>query len=545
MLADPTFEQLLAEADQLAQANQWMPAHHCLIRAQALQPAHAGIANGLGTCLLRAGQPAEARAHFEQAAQLAPTQPEALNNLGVACVLSGDWQRAEQAYQGALALDPDHQPAWRNLAQLRLQQERFDEGVAMLASVVQAHPDDVEALLLLAGCYEQGDQAESALALYRRVLAVEAANPTATAAISRLAPAPSPKTALLKAHAAKLSGFRARPAANKPASIVFYCADEASAGVRVGVPAAALAAGGWRVKVPARYEPDDLQQHDLVVILRPNVNSGLMDVLTAATQAGKRVIVDLDEDFLAMPPEHPGYKTIGPGSPEACQRLERALATADLVTVPTLVLAERYEGRAKRLAIVPSGWSRSNRLWDKPAPHRRTINIGWAGTPTHGADVALVRRDLIRLLRDVPETQLVIAGDPEVYAAFSAVPETRRLYVPMMAFADYPYTLAYFDILLAPLRDTSFNRAKSDLKLLEAGIRRIPWVASDVPAYRAWGEGGLLATTDWLGPLGRLATDAQLRTTLGEAGRGKADTREARAIAAAWRAAVEPLLPKG
>ena len=36
---------------------------------------------------------------------------------------------------------------------------------------------------------------------------------------------------------------------------MFYCADEASAGVRVGVPAEALAAAGWRVKVPARYEP--------------------------------------------------------------------------------------------------------------------------------------------------------------------------------------------------------------------------------------------------------------------------------------------------
>jgi Flp pilus assembly protein TadD/glycosyltransferase involved in cell wall biosynthesis len=549
---------LLTQADTLAQAGQWVEAFEHLTQAHALRPRHTGTVNGLGTCLLRLGRPLEARPYFQQASELAPTQPEAQNNLGVAFASSGDGALAEAAYQCALALDPDHQPAWRNLAQLRLQQGQWGEGAMMLAAVVQAHPDDIEALILLAGCYEQGEQPDSARFLYQRVLSADPHNSTAATALGRLAlapvapapAAPTPTAPAKTTHVAKLAAFRARPpvapaAAAPVTSVVFYCTNEVSAGIRVGVPAEGLRAAGWTVKVPARFDPADLQAPDLVVLLRPNLSAGLMDVLAAATRAGRRVVVDLDDDFYGMLSDHPGYAAVGPGNPEAMRRLEQALAAADLVTVATPVLAERYGPLARRVAVIPNGWSHSNPLWDKPTPLRRTVNVGWAGTPTHSQDLTLVRRDLIRLMREVPEVQLVVAGDPDLFAAFSAIPETRRMFVPMMPFADYPSTLAYFDILIAPLRDTAFNRAKSDIKLLEAGIRRIPWVASDLPAYHAWGEGGLLVTGDWHTALAQLTADPALRATLGAAGRAKAETREAGAITAVWRAAMAPLLAPG
>jgi len=190
MIADPVFDTLLTQADTLAQAGLWVEAFEHLTQAHALRPRHTGTVNGLGTCLLRLGRPLEARPYFQQASELAPTQPEAQNNLGVAFASSGDGALAEAAYQCALALDPDHQPAWRNLAQLRLQQGQWGEGAMMLAAVVQAHPDDIEALILLAGCYEQGEQPDSARFLYQRVLSADPHNSTAATALGRLALAP-------------------------------------------------------------------------------------------------------------------------------------------------------------------------------------------------------------------------------------------------------------------------------------------------------------------------------------------------------------------
>jgi len=240
------------------------------------------------------------------------------------------------------------------------------------------------------------------------------------------------------------------------------------------------------------------------------------------------VILDLDDDFRNIPVDHPGYPYVGPGNPAILSQLEAAISMADVLTVATPVLADRYASMAHKVAVIPNGWSRSNPLWDKPSPPHRTINIGWAGTATHRQDMALVRREIVRLMRELPQVQLVIGGDYAVYEAFNAIPETRRLFLPMTTFEDYPFMLSHFDILLAPLRNNVFNQAKSDIKLLEAGIRRIPWVASPVEAYRAWGAGGVLAETegDWYTALKTLVDDAGLRRELGEAGRNLAEKRE-------------------
>ena len=138
----------------------------------------------------------------------------------------------------------------------------------------------------------------------------------------------------------------------------------------------------------------------------------------------------------------------------------------------------------------------------------------------------------------MPEVLLVLGGSPAAFSAFDELPELRRLFLPRVLFDDYPFMLAHIDVLLAPVRDTMFNQAKSDVKLVEAGIRRIPWVASSNPAYTAWGIGGLWADKpgEWLEALRRLVSDAVLRQTLGQAGRQKAETRESARLAELWQA---------
>jgi hypothetical protein len=90
--------------------------------------------------------------------------------------------------------------------------------------------------------------------------------------------------------------------------------------------------------------------------------------------------------------------------------------------------------------------------------------------------------------------------------------------------SDYPAFVASFqqqrfDIALAPLRDSPFNRAKSGLKFLEYAAIGAAGIFSDVPAYAGVvepGVSGLLARTadDWQAALGRLIEDAELRLRL-------------------------------
>ncbi len=319
--------------------------------------------------------------------------------------------------------------------------------------------------------------------------------------------------------------------------MAFYGPGEFSDGVRLLVPATGLSQAGYRVKLTRTPEPADVNDYDVFVFERPQASASLLEALAACRQAGKRVVVDLDEDDHHLPADHPRYAELGPGHPAALKTLEAALAQADLLTVASPVLAERYQALARRVVVVPGGWLRTNALWDKPAPRRDTLNIGWIGGQSDIADLNAIRADILQLVRQTPNVLLVLGGDPAAFDLFDTLPELRRLFLPMLSFDDYPFMLAHCDILLAPLRDTPFNQAKSDLKLLEAGLRRIPWVASPRPAYVAWAEGGLLADQpgEWLTALKRLTGEAALRQTLGAAGRHKAETRESAPLSKLWQ----------
>ena len=563
-MPEPTFDQLLIQADASAQAAQWQAALDDLSLAHAIRPSHAGVVSGLGTCLLQLGQPAQALPYFRQAADLEPASPDAQNNLAVAYMLAGELSLAERACRQALTRDADHLPAWRNLALACLRQGRAQEGVSILGAIVKTHPADIESLLVLASCYARGGELKSARFLYARVLQLQPGQAEAAAALSALDPpteAPRPAASHLArqehvAKLARLTRLRLASAPNAPVapaatptlqtlpSVAFYGPNEVSLGVRVGVPASALHQAGHRVTAGLLSSTGPLGGYDVYVFSRPQLLVNVLQHMAVRHQSGGRVVVDLDDDFHHLPPDHPGYREVGPGNPASLRVLEQALGLADLLVVATPLLAERYAPYARRVAVLPNGWSAANPLWNRSPARRATVNIGWAGTMTHRTDFGLVRSALVRLARELPQVQVVIGGDPAIYESLSALPEPRRLFLPMASFEDYPYLLSYFDILVAPLSDNPFNQAKSDIKLLEAGVRRIPWVASPRAAYQAWAEGGLLAESadEWHTALRHLVTDVAARRALGEAGRAKAETRESQQLCRAWQDALTTLM---
>jgi Flp pilus assembly protein TadD len=533
------FDTLLTEADACAQRGAWHEAFGFLSQAAALDPEHPGTQTGLGTCLIHLGRAADSLPFFERAVALAPNSPEAANNLGVASALVGNAEAAESAFTQALGHDPEHASAWKNLAQLYLRQSRFADGVSILAALVQAHPDDGEALRLMAACYEEAGETDSARALYGRALKLQPDDADALAAIARLG-VPEAARVAKPEHLSKLASLKSLKGSNsRPApvtstngrharphtrSVAFYAPPRSRSAARFSLAARALAGSQVRVNLAASPTPADLGNYDTLVFAGPHVTPQLADQFAALNRAGKRVIVDLDQNFTHLSPD----------------QADRVLAQACLVTIASPALAGQVNGTARRVDVVPDAWSRDNFLWDKPAPRRATLNLGWDATCGDRADLALIRQAVVRMVRETPEALLVIAGDPAAYEDFAMLPEARRLYLPPMSYEDHPYVLAHFDIQLLPAHEGEFGCARSDLAVLEAGVRRVPWVASPLPAYHAWQAAGLFAdnTGDWYTALKRLAGDPALRRELGEAGRRQAEAREAQACAAAWQQAL-------
>jgi O-antigen biosynthesis protein len=203
---------------------------------------------------------------------------------------------------------------------------------------------------------------------------------------------------------------------------------------------------------------------------------------------GAALVVDMDDAFAAIGPDHPEAAIYRPLN----AAIERAIAAAAETWFSTAELARAYAQVAHRHAIVPNAIDpRIWRDWRHPRPRpfeSDKVRMLYMGTRTHGADFAMIRPALDRLDEERRDRfELTIVG---VASEIEGAHWLRRASPPAEAIA-YPRFVRWlrgqgpFDAGLAPLVDTSFNRAKSDIKLLDYAALRLLPVVSDAPAYRA------------------------------------------------------------
>jgi glycosyltransferase involved in cell wall biosynthesis len=256
---------------------------------------------------------------------------------------------------------------------------------------------------------------------------------------------------------------------------------------------------------------------------------------------GLPILADVDDDFHSIPKSHPGYMAVGPGNPKFLQGHKDCLDMADKVTVTTVELANRLSVpplavRPTKLEVISNGWGESE--WWGKRYSRGTVNIGWGGTITHRSDFLLCKDALDYILSKYKYVKIVIAGDPEIYKMMDKVKESQKMFLPMVRYEDYPHTLCYYDILIAPLENNRFNGAKSDIKLVDAGAAQIPFVASDVPIYRdaIWQEGGYLVRgkDNWINALEELVLHDEVRERKGRACREAAWSRHIGKLSDLW-----------
>jgi glycosyltransferase involved in cell wall biosynthesis len=278
------------------------------------------------------------------------------------------------------------------------------------------------------------------------------------------------------------------------------------------------------------------EKPQIVIASNPHGSPAMMEKLAIFAAAQIPVIVDLDRDFEQMPIDHPDFPVYGLGTPSANRALTASMLLANRITVPCQSLATNLKAIGNKVQVVPDGWSSQSILWNKPSPKRNRINIGWFGTPGQIDDIVQIRRILIRVLREIPNTQLVISGDPSAYQLFENLSENRRIYLAPVPEEDFPYLLSQIDILVAPFRNIPYYRSQSERILMEAGVKRIPWIASPMPAFLDWGTGGLIASTmdEWHTYLRQLVLDDELRMTLGNTGRAHAEKRENTQLRQTW-----------
>lgn len=283
----------------------------------------------------------------------------------------------------------------------------------------------------------------------------------------------------------------------------------------------------WRLEGPFKYLQrlgheaiifdtgitEEIAQWADLYVLHGCVDKDGIALLHAYQQErGKRLVVDVD-DMLEVEDHNP-YK-VDHEVYQAAAVVRATISVADLVTTTTRRLQHYLTPLTNRTIVLPNLLDLER--WDvvRPRPQAsETVRVGWAGSITHYEDLAMIAPAITRLAAQYPQVRLVLVGDTRLKELF---PKTRVEVMPGVPFDVWPAKLAGlgFDIGLAPLRDTPFNRCKSNIKWLEYAIAKIPGVYSPIPYnFRGFdGTFGQIAATEeeWFRCLENLILYPQLR----------------------------------
>lgn len=315
---------------------------------------------------------------------------------------------------------------------------------------------------------------------------------------------------------------------SEPISIAVFTAapwESAVVVLRVTGPAEMAGMRIYKGNQGPRVSLEVISKADLVVIQRdfPRFWEDYRQVIKQARKGGKPVIYDLDDLLVDIPDEH-SHQADYVGE---MLTMLYAILDADTVTSSSPILQDylaELNPNSKLINnyLIDSFWG-----MEKPKTTSRTdpfVTIGYMGGQTHQSDLENIKNALLNVFRKYPE---------KVKYKFWGTQPPRELldlasteYDPINQ-EDYAQFASYFsrkecDILIAPLVDNEFNRAKSNLKFLEYSIQGVPGVYSKLPPYEdiiEHGTNGFLAEDilEWETHLETLIRDPLLRNRMGSA----------------------------
>lgn len=180
----------------------------------------------------------------------------------------------------------------------------------------------------------------------------------------------------------------------------------------------------------------------------------------------------------------------------------------------------------------------------------RFVTIGYgSGSKTHDGDFSVVVPALLTVMQRHPQVRLAIHGPLDLPARFKRFAD-RVFRIPFLEGKDYLRALASWQINIAPLENSQFNEAKSNIKFIEAAILGVPSICSGTTPFREaieHGRTGMIANTleEWEAALTQLVLDPALRRRMAlEARRTVLARYHPNVVAdAQLRGVIEPLLP--
>ena len=338
------------------------------------------------------------------------------------------------------------------------------------------------------------------------------------------------------------------------------------------------------------YEPElnndnFLKQYDVIHYHRTLGDyDNLSNVLDRCDELGIVTIMDLD-DHWSPGPDHPAYQIIKQN--ELDKKISNNLKISRNITTTTSVFANEIKKLNENVFVIPNAINTDEKQYQSNPEKSERIRIGWLGGSSHIKDLQILKGLMGSLKSEglLDKIQFVLCGydlrgmmtmidqktgeqkqrpikpkesvwyeyeriftddyklvsedyknfllsfENKEYDGVENEPYRRVWTKPITTYASN-YNL--FDISLAPLKESMFNKVKSQLKVIEAGFHKKAIIAQDFGAYQidiknAYKKGGEIDETGngfliptvknhkfWFKHLKTLINNPELITKMGE-----------------------------
>lgn len=257
-----------------------------------------------------------------------------------------------------------------------------------------------------------------------------------------------------------------------------------------------------------------MKSADAVFLRRPAVDSHVQTINLARVNRCP-VWVDYDDDLHAVPFSNPTYGTYG--KPRVQNNVTEILAKADVVTVSTPVLAAKFAAvieslrgaekkdpmwilDTKKIHVLPNAYDEELLSPLEPRfPRQPNKLVVWRGSATHQADMSIHQDAFCRAWAQHLDWTINFVGQP-FWQFVEAVDRIPGIVPQKNVITETLDPINYFDFLRAispalmivPLEDCAFNRAKSNITWLE-GLHA--GAVSLAPDFEEWRRPGVITYT--------------------------------------------------
>ena len=278
---------------------------------------------------------------------------------------------------------------------------------------------------------------------------------------------------------------------------------------------------------------DSLQTHNVAIFYRVPGYPEQLDTILAAKSMGVKTYWEVDD--LIFDSSHYLKNSNVQSLPARTQKAvlnsvplyrQAMLACGDCIASTSRLAEEMIQAGALSAVVIENGLdlqtlSLAEEIRSSPSRSSMLIRIVYgSGTLTHDADFKVAAPAILAMLKRYDHVILTVIGHLNLPSAFDDYKEKIET-IALSDYSTYMRRLASCQISIAPLEDSIFNDAKSNIKFLEAAILSLPSVCSPAAAFKEViqsGVTGYLAANEgqWRSALQALIEDASLRQKIGQ-----------------------------